>query len=101
MSTENGAREENSGRSLFETKAAEGGSVAAAYKVFAFTVLVSIVLIWLYRLTYIPGVGEPGRWVWIGMFVSELLFGFYWIITQSVRWNVVQRIPFKDRLSLR
>ncbi|XP_027064860.1 cellulose synthase-like protein E6 isoform X2 [Coffea arabica] len=101
MSTENGAREENSGRSLFETKAAEGGSVAAAYKVFAFTVLVSIVLIWLYRLTYIPGVGEPGRWVWIGMFVSELLFGFYWIITQSARWNVVQRIPFKDRLSLR
>lgn len=103
MSAENGAREETSNLPLFETKAAKGGSAAAAaaYKLFAFTVFVSIVLIWLFRLIRIPGVGDPGRWVWIGMFISELLFGLYWILTQSLRWNVVQRLPFKDRLSLR
>ncbi|KAL3537194.1 hypothetical protein ACH5RR_000560 [Cinchona calisaya] len=94
MHTENGL-------SLFETKAAKGGSSAVAYKFFAFTVFVSIILIWLYRLICIPGAGEGGRWVWICMFVSEILFGLYWIITQSLRWNVVHRIPFKNRLSLR
>lgn len=83
---------------LFETKAAK---VRAAYAFFASTVLLGIFFIWVYRLIYIPKTGEPGRWVWIGMFISELLFTFYWLCTQSVRLNVVSQFPFKERLSLR
>lgn len=55
-------------------------------------------LIWVYRFMNIPKAGEKGRWAWIGMFIAELWFGFYWIITQSVRWNVIHRCTFKDRL---
>ncbi|KAI3456800.1 hypothetical protein Pfo_013463 [Paulownia fortunei] len=83
---------------LFETKVARGG---AAHKLFCLTVLVGIVLIWAYRLIHIPRAEEPGRYAWIGMFFAEVLFGLYWIITQSGRWHVVYRYPFKDRLSTR
>lgn len=98
MSSENGANEGGS-LPLFETKAARGGAVA--YKVFASTIFVGIIFIWLSRLVFLTSVGEPGRWAWICMLLSEILFGFFWILTQSVRWNVVQRLPFKDRLSFR
>ncbi|CAI9760367.1 unnamed protein product [Fraxinus pennsylvanica] len=50
---------------------------------------------------YIPRKGEAGRYAWIGMFISEVLFGLYWMVTQAVRLNVVYRYPFKDRLSSR
>ncbi|KAL2473126.1 Cellulose synthase-like protein E1 [Forsythia ovata] len=50
---------------------------------------------------HIPRTGDAGRYAWIGMFISEVLFGLYWIISQFVRWNVVHRYPFKDRLSRR
>ncbi|KAI4307850.1 hypothetical protein L6164_030985 [Bauhinia variegata] len=33
--------------------------------------------------------------------MSELGFGHYWIITQSVRWRIVHHSPFKQRLSHR
>ncbi|KAK9209912.1 hypothetical protein WN944_002281 [Citrus x changshan-huyou] len=29
---------------------------------------------------------------------AELWFGFYWIFTQSLRWNRVRRLTFRDRL---
>ncbi|CAA2972194.1 cellulose synthase E6 [Olea europaea subsp. europaea] len=32
----------------------------------------------------------------LGCFISEVLFGLYWIITQIVRWNVVYR--YEDEL---
>ncbi|CAA2995737.1 cellulose synthase E6 [Olea europaea subsp. europaea] len=83
---------------LFETKPAKGRN---ALKLFSLTILLSIFLIWLYRLMYIPRKGEAGRYAWIGMFISEVFFGLYWIMTQTVRWNVVHRYPFKDRLSSR
>ncbi|XVE80560.1 hypothetical protein DITRI_Ditri14bG0149900 [Diplodiscus trichospermus] len=83
---------------LFETKAAKG---RLACRLFSFTIFIGICLIWVYRLTNIPTAGEKGRWVWIGMFVAELWFGFYWILTQPVRWNVVQYQPLKQRLSQR
>ncbi|KAG5568036.1 hypothetical protein H5410_064946 [Solanum commersonii] len=35
------------------------------------------------------------------MFLAEVCFGFYWIITQSVHWNVIYTYPYKNRLSLR
>ncbi|KAM2056319.1 hypothetical protein ACFX16_029141 [Malus domestica] len=45
--------------------------------------------------------GEAGRWAWIGMLIAEFWFSLYWIITQSVRWDVTYRRTFKDRLSHR
>ncbi|MCD9641546.1 hypothetical protein HAX54_027761 [Datura stramonium] len=83
---------------LFESKARRGKNM---YKLFASTVFVGICLIWLYRLTNIPKRGESGRFAWIAMFLAEFCFGFYWIITQSARWHVIYRYPFKNRLSLR
>ncbi|KAK4575698.1 hypothetical protein RGQ29_026600 [Quercus rubra] len=83
---------------LFETKEAR---FRGAYKVFAFTVFVGIFFIWVYRLTHIPRAGEQGRWAWIGMFMAELCFGLYWILTQSCRFKVVYNHPFKERLSNR
>ncbi|PSR85408.1 Cellulose synthase-like protein [Actinidia chinensis var. chinensis] len=83
---------------LFETKLVKGN---VAYKIYAITVFVGICLIWLYRFLHIPRAQEPARWAWIGMFMAELWFGFYWIITQSVRWNVTRRYPFKERLMSR
>ncbi|KAF3973686.1 hypothetical protein CMV_002921 [Castanea mollissima] len=83
---------------LFETKEAR---FRGAYKVLAFTVFVGICLIWAYRLTHIPRAGEQGRWAWIGMFMAELCFGLYWILTQSCRFKVVYNHPFKERLSNR
>ncbi|KAI8553032.1 hypothetical protein RHMOL_Rhmol06G0313800 [Rhododendron molle] len=80
---------------LFETEVSKG---KLAYRVYAVTVLIGICSIWVYRSINIPTAEEHGRWAWIGMFMAELWFGFYWIITLSVRWNVTHRYPFKDRL---
>jgi len=35
------------------------------------------------------------------MLAAELWFGFYWVITQSVRWCPIRRRTFKDRLATR
>ncbi|KAF8409748.1 hypothetical protein HHK36_005827 [Tetracentron sinense] len=83
---------------LFETKVAKG---RVAYKLFASTIFAGICLILVYRLSHIPRAGEVGRWAWIGLFCAELWFSFYWIITQSVRWNNTCRYTFKERLSQR
>ncbi|KAL2247705.1 UNVERIFIED_CONTAM: Cellulose synthase-like protein E6 [Sesamum indicum] len=81
---------------LFVTKAAKG---RAAHRLLCFTIMVGIVLIWIYRLGHIPGADRPGRYAWVGLSVSEVLFGLYWVITQAGRWRVVYRYPFRDRLS--
>lgn len=93
---------------LFERKEARFRSLN---RVFAFTIMMGISLIWFYRLTnYMSssaaatsstGAGGGRRWVWIGMLMAELCFGIYWILTQSVRWNVSYSHPYKDRLSKR
>lgn len=83
---------------LYETKEARH---KVAYKLFASTIFVGICLIWVYRLKHIPSAGEGGRWAWIGMFAAEFWFGLYWIITQSVRWNVIYRRTFKENLANR
>ena len=82
---------------LFVTKQLKG---RVAYRCFASTIFVGICLILVYRLKHIPSSEEHehGRWAWIGLFMAEFWFGFYWIITQSARWNVVYRLPFKNRL---
>ncbi|KAL5699974.1 hypothetical protein ACHQM5_025483 [Ranunculus cassubicifolius] len=61
---------------------------------------VGISIIWVYRVTHMLGKGEE-RWAWLLMFLAELWFGYYWILTQSVRWNLAYRCTFKDRLSQR
>lgn len=91
-------RDAGGGGGLFETRAARGGAV---HKVLCLTILVGIVSVWAYRLIHIPRAGDSGRLAWIAMLCSELLFGFYWIISQSGRWRVVHRHPFKDTLSSR
>ena len=90
-----GGGEDEAVQPLFATKQLKG---RVAYRCFASTIFVGICLILVYRLKYIPSAEEHGRWAWIGLFMAELWFGFYWIITQSVRWNVIHRVPFKDRL---
>ncbi|XP_024027282.1 cellulose synthase-like protein E1 [Morus notabilis] len=93
-------RSKGHGLPLFETKRAKG---RVTYRLFASSIFVGICLIWVYRLTHIPKPGQDNaaRWAWIGLLASELWFGFYWILTQAVRWNRVHRITFKDRLSQR
>ncbi|KAJ4725303.1 Cellulose synthase [Melia azedarach] len=82
---------------LFETRRAKG---RVLYRLFAVSVFVGILLIWVYRLNHIPK-ESYGRWVWLGLLAAELWFGFYWLLTQALRWNIVYRETFKDRLSLR
>ncbi|XP_019193722.1 PREDICTED: cellulose synthase-like protein E6 [Ipomoea nil] len=100
MGGKNGREEEKQSVELplFETKPRKGNT---AYKLFSLTVFFAICSIWFYRFTNIPTTGEAGRWAWIGMFISEVLFGIYWIFTQSARWDVAYTSPFKERLSLR
>ncbi|KAJ0720007.1 putative cellulose synthase (UDP-forming) [Helianthus annuus] len=86
---------------LFDTERAKGRKL---HRVFATTVLVSIVWIWVYRATQQPpstAVSGGRRWWWRGMFMAELWFGMYWVFTQSVRWNPTYRRTFKQRLSQR
>ncbi|KAI3976117.1 hypothetical protein MKX01_006633 [Papaver californicum] len=95
---------------LFDAKEAKLGKLW--YRLFAVSIFVNICLFWVYSATHVPGtsspslgiveeLGVPKRWVWICLLLSEVWFGLYWILTQSVRWNNIKRYTFKDRLSLR
>ncbi|KAL5548650.1 hypothetical protein UlMin_003881 [Ulmus minor] len=83
---------------LFETKRAKGRII---YRLFSVSIFVGICVILAYRVNQIPKPDEDGKWVWIGMLVAELWFGFYWLLTQALRWNLIYRYTFKDRLSKR
>ncbi|XP_057957534.1 cellulose synthase-like protein E6 isoform X2 [Malania oleifera] len=85
---------------LFETKEAKG---RIPYRLYAASVFVGICMIWVYRVSHLPAAEEQvlERWVWVGAFLAELWFSFYWLITQFVRWNPIFRSTFKDRLSHR
>ncbi|CAN6182660.1 unnamed protein product [Urochloa humidicola] len=80
---------------LFATEKVGG---RALYKLQAVTVFAGICLVLCYRVTHVP---EAGRAAWLGMLAAELWFGFYWVITQSVRWHPIRRRTFKDRLAAR
>ncbi|KAG4393538.1 hypothetical protein GLYMA_03G111400v4 [Glycine max] len=82
---------------LFETRRCRGRFI---YRSFAISLFVTICFIWHYRFSHITK-GEDGNWAWLGMLASELWFGFYWVLTQALRWNLVFRQPFKNRLSQR
>lgn len=83
---------------LFETKQAKGRTL---FKVYAASMAMGICLICVYRATHTPEKGKTGRYLWIGLFMAELWFTFYWLITQLVRWNPVTHQTFKDQLSLK
>ena len=85
---------------LFETKVAKGRIL---YRCYAASVFVGIIFIWVYRVVHFPPAGAQllRRWAWMGLFLSELLFSFYWFLTQLVRWSPIYRYTFKDRLSQR
>ncbi|PIA50630.1 hypothetical protein AQUCO_01200082v1, partial [Aquilegia coerulea] len=93
----NGSEGEGALLPLFETKAAKFKN---AYRLFSISMFIGICLIWVYRITHIPFNVEE-KWVWMLLFLSELWFGFYWLLTKSARWNHIYRFTFRDRLSLR
>ncbi|XVE90171.1 hypothetical protein DITRI_Ditri20bG0056700 [Diplodiscus trichospermus] len=85
---------------LFETRPVKGRIL---FRLFAASILVGICFICMYRLRFFP-VGSSAkveRWSWIGLFMSELWFSFYWFLTTVPRWNSVYRFPYEDRLCLR
>ncbi|KAK4275302.1 hypothetical protein QN277_018409 [Acacia crassicarpa] len=100
---------------LFETESRRGKVIV--YRLFSVTLFAGILSIWAYRFSnlFIIHGGAGGQqqehdggganksyWVlWVVLFGAELWFGFYWILTQALRWNPVFRHPFNNRLSLR
>ena len=84
---------------LFETRPIKGRIL---FRLFAASILVGICFIFIYRVRFFPvGSGKVERWTWIGLFLAELWFSFYWFLTTVCRWNPVNRFPYKDRLSQR
>ncbi|MBA0844064.1 hypothetical protein Goarm_001191, partial [Gossypium armourianum] len=80
---------------LFETRPARG---LVFFRSYAASIFIGICFICFHRVSYFP---VTERWVWVGMFVAELWFSFYFFITVIVKWNPVFRSTFKDRLSSR
>ncbi|RVW50058.1 Cellulose synthase-like protein E6 [Vitis vinifera] len=79
---------------LFETKQVKG---RVASKVLASTIFLGICLILVYRLKHIPSAEEHDRWAWIGLFMVELWFGFYWILLVARQgWKPVYFSPHKS-----
>ncbi|WVY94097.1 hypothetical protein V8G54_033185 [Vigna mungo] len=84
---------------LFETKKSRGRLI---YRSFATSLFLCICCVWIYRISHIKDAkGKDGKWVWLGMFGAEFWFGFYWVLTQAFRWNLIFRQPFRNRLSQR
>ncbi|KAE8684050.1 Cellulose synthase-like protein E1 [Hibiscus syriacus] len=83
---------------LFETRQLKGRIL---FRSVAASILLAISFVFLYRVRFFPVGGKVERWTWAGMFVSELWFTFYWLLTTVCRWNCVYRIPYIHRLSQR
>ncbi|XP_012492553.1 cellulose synthase-like protein E1 [Gossypium raimondii] len=83
---------------LFETKQVKG---RVLFRCIAASIFLGICFIVMYRLMFFPVGGKVERWIWIGQFLSELWFCFYWFLTTVSRWNSVYRLPYIQRLSQR
>ncbi|KAK8507545.1 hypothetical protein V6N12_072800 [Hibiscus sabdariffa] len=84
---------------LFETRPGRG---LVLFRWYAASIFIAVCFIFRYRLAYFPAPETTTEtWVWVGMFLSELWFTFYFFISVVVRWNPVFRSTFKDRLSSR
>ncbi|XVE62574.1 hypothetical protein DITRI_Ditri06bG0129100 [Diplodiscus trichospermus] len=83
---------------LFETRPAKG---LVLFRLYAASIFVAVCFIWFYRVSYFPVEGKLELCAWVGMFLAELWFIFFFFITAIAKWNVVSRHTFKDRLSSR
>ncbi|XVF56874.1 hypothetical protein PTKIN_Ptkin06aG0155300 [Pterospermum kingtungense] len=83
---------------FFETKPPKG---LVLFRLYAVSIFMAICFIFFYRVSYFPVEVKTERWAWVGTFLAELWFTFYFFITVIVRWNPVYRYTFKDRLSSR
>ncbi|KAG4176269.1 hypothetical protein ERO13_A11G234550v2 [Gossypium hirsutum] len=89
---------------LFETKQVKGRLL---FRCIAASIFLGICFIVMYRVMFFPDGGKPERWTWIGLFLFELWFCFYWFLTTFSRWNFVYRLnsvyrlPYIHRLSQR
>ncbi|KAH7689055.1 Cellulose synthase protein [Dioscorea alata] len=88
-------REVTASAPLFQTHGTKGRTL---YKLYASFILTCILFILFYRLTHIPLEHYSLTFAWISLFASELWFSFYWILTQTVRWNPIYHQTFKERL---
>ncbi|TKY57408.1 Cellulose synthase protein E1 [Spatholobus suberectus] len=84
--------------SLFETRRDRGRHIR---RLFTISLFVAICFIWAFRLSHIPANGDNGKWAWLGLFAAELWFGLYWLFGQALRWNLVFRKTFNNKLSQR
>ncbi|KAL3820845.1 hypothetical protein ACJIZ3_006750 [Penstemon smallii] len=89
---------ENDYLPLFETRVAKGRLL---YWLYALSMLIGIALICVYRVKHFPPNEQLKTWAWTGLFMAELWYISYWLVTQLVRFNPVYRSTFKDRLSHR
>ncbi|XP_022637400.1 cellulose synthase-like protein E1 [Vigna radiata var. radiata] len=84
--------------SLFETRKDRARHIRRFYAV---SVFLAICFVWAFRLSHIPANGEAGQWAWLGLFLAELWSGIYWLFYQALRWNMLFRTTFPDKLSQR
>lgn len=98
---------------LFETKSGKG---LIPFRLFAASIFAGIFFIFVYRVTHMPAavvvrnsneleaadhVGVVRWTAWIGLFLAELWFGFYWLLSIVVKWKPIYRTTHKHRLSLK
>ncbi|KAK8504571.1 hypothetical protein V6N11_019250 [Hibiscus sabdariffa] len=84
---------------LFETRQVKGRIL---FRCVAASILLGICFVFVYRVRFLPvGGGKAERWAWIGLFLSEIWFSFFWFLTTVCRWNSVIRIPHLHTLSQR
>ncbi|KAE8722255.1 Cellulose synthase like E1 [Hibiscus syriacus] len=85
---------------LFETRQARGRQ--HEFQLLSASIFIVICFILVYRETYFPAdEAKAERLTWLGLFLAELRFSFYWFHTLIHRWNPVFCFTFKDRLSSR
>ncbi|WVY90620.1 hypothetical protein V8G54_036134 [Vigna mungo] len=84
--------------SLFDTRKDRARHIRRLYAV---SVFLAICFVWAFRLSHIPANGEAGQWAWLGLFLAELWSGIYWLFYQALRWNMLFRTTFPDKLSQR
>ena len=76
---------------LFVTKSAKGRIL---FQFYALSIFVGICLIFVHRLTHIPEEKEAGRWAWMGLFLSEFWFCFYWFFSKFplyINWSFYKK----------
>ncbi|XVF44665.1 hypothetical protein PTKIN_Ptkin02bG0142400 [Pterospermum kingtungense] len=73
-----------------------------SFKSFVTSILVGIYFVFIYKIRFFPAVGgKVERWSRIRLFLSELWFSFYWLLTRACRWNFVHHFIDNDRLCQR